>query len=67
MGRDPSGGTVGLLGDADCLYGGHIYFEKKWKQDKCMFWQALCLVEIFYLSLGTGAGSELYTACFVTG
>jgi hypothetical protein len=31
MGRDPSGGTVGPLGDADCLYGGHIYFEKKMK------------------------------------
>jgi hypothetical protein len=47
-----------LWGGASCLYEGHMYFGRSMGATYNIF-KALCLVEIFYLSLSTGTGSKL--------
>jgi hypothetical protein len=59
--RFPScGGAAGPLGGGGVAGMRDILIWKKYaRKVKYVFWQALCLVEIFYLSLSTGTGFEL--------
>jgi hypothetical protein len=41
------------------VWGAYLFWTKYGRKIKNIFWKALCLVEIFYLSLSTGTGWEL--------
>jgi hypothetical protein len=49
------------------VWGTYLFLMKCGCKKKYIFWQALCLVDIFYLSLSTGTGSKLLAARFVAG